>query len=209
MAAVPAAPAPAAAPAAPVCSDHDDQKRRRIGMQEGVEAVLKALAAADQADAEIVIRTIRTGGPQVRAVAALIRNGSVEKALEVEALARLKPLGRMIPSGVDEFGQLPKCFLWNTFWKLAKAKHPHAGDSQYIAKDAQVIDKMCYALNITKKSLLNWDHPQAEWEAPFELVVFAEYEELGGGPAAWHDPRQFRRHRVLDLRQGDQDAQLL
>ena len=116
----------------------------------------------------------------MRALASLIRNGSVDKALEREAHSALKSLGKLLPDGVVLVRDLPRNFLWRTFWFIVKVHHPSsAGDASYVVSDAVVFQKFLYAMNVTSHALISFSHPHPEFETPLMHVMSAEYEALG------------------------------
>ena len=96
------------------------QKRRKVTCDAAVGGIGHALSNAADSEEQYVLASMHAAEGTTRALAALLRNGAVQKAIMKEFNKERLILGRLLPSGVQTYNDLPRTFIWNVFWGFVK-----------------------------------------------------------------------------------------
>ena len=152
-------------------------KRRRVGDGAAVNAVSSALNNADDKEHDYVVEQMRTVPGMTRAIANLIRNGTLKRALEKEAHKAVKKLGRMIPAGTERLCEIHRQVRWVLFWRMVRTQHGIS--EEFVASDRDVQAKFVFALHCTHDALLPKGHAHEEFEEPLFLTICEEYRLQG------------------------------
>jgi hypothetical protein len=153
------------------------KKARKVGDQQAVTALCSALSHGDAADEAFVMKCTQRADGATRALASLLRNGTVQKAIDRHHYTEMQALGKHLPPSCTTIASLPKNFKWKLFWDCVKMDSPIS--EEFVCSDRDIASKLNYALHCTLLTKLPTTHCNPDFEAPLGAVLQDIYKQNG------------------------------
>lgn len=158
-------------------SEPPSKKARKVGDKQAVSALCSALSHGDAVDEAYVMECMQRGDGTTRALASLLRNGTVQKAINAHLNIEMKALGKPLPPNCSNVAQLPKNFKWKLFWACVKIDTPIT--EEFVVSDRDITSKLNYALHCKAIAKLPDSHAHAVFEEPLAAVLIDIYKQCG------------------------------